>query len=1049
MTEENKQRADDRDSANTTDDGDRLTTTACSVGDDVSTVDQRVTRSQPQPPIPADECILAFPSPHLSSSTAYSPYIEDFYPLPIEQATPDEQTTLGLEDNGHRCNNYPFLQSNKPVAEDETSDTSSLSSIDEALLEELLPLPECGEEVDSALGGDKDWSGSEYEDEHGGMSIEPNNQPQDQNRSELQDCTAATWIEGHMLEEPVCESCLAGKCFVGAEALSIVEMTYYFRRSGLPNALAVTPSSISIEGLWRKVLTGGDSPPSVEVRKSHAVDADLSMRFDIDAFIAEAASFEAVRGFRFSYHPKPIQNLHKPIHIWFHGRRLHQCRHIRFGEALHGQSFWIYVAFPRMPWTRETYLTHEQHALWIDEIVLPSLRQMLPSTSMQHFPPSWAHGASKMRAKHNEHRTRDVGGTSPIHYPVPEQYMPGLWQRMLQTLRKSSLAEFRGMFIVIQVYGTKLVWHDDNFSRLRDDFKRSLDTVINVDHLVLDNTFVDVGKETVSSYYSRVHWWKKCCLQQWAASMRDGNHVRTRSFPVAGLRDVGAMTLAPSKRHYMNSQGLVYAQRYGSYKEAFDAQKVFPFTNKNIESLLIPANLLQLWSRAGGTLGRSKHIDDLVLGAGQKSYVNSKSRLNLSLDTCTDEKFGSREEYRVSWALFHKLDLDSKRCRHTEPRPYLSIPTADAFAFIRWELNRWLGAFDYIRQAFPQPTPETGAMGTMLARIIKASCNDGQYGLLQDLYGDTWTTKTGVQWRGLDLKNIVQKRGMFWLQFSMFDWKTLQFKSEIQSEFRFFIPDSKNTYKERRSEVNNITNLYNGINNIVKFLGRGRRREHQLERIRRICFLALTMQVLQFDVKNQPMQPPKDLESYNNGICYSWLEQYNSSEFYVPKAWRVCATWKQFPTWAELIQQLFDWDDHDRYKVPFQRDRWDSMQFRVITRHACMKIRESFGAQVASEWKEGLGTHAARFFWMIPKCTGNRFASMTKRTHTINGMKRRTNHMAWYSGVHSQLDDTVHSECPTNWDWKNQKLWNWEDGGIMKNQPIKLFTDLVVFDFVE
>jgi hypothetical protein len=65
-----------------------------------------------------------------------------------------------------------------------------------------------------------------------------------------------------------------------------------------------------------------------------------------------------------------------------------------------------------MPCTRETYLTKEQHALWIDRVVLPSLREVMPSTSFQHLPPTWAHGVAKMRAKHNEHRTRDVGGSA-------------------------------------------------------------------------------------------------------------------------------------------------------------------------------------------------------------------------------------------------------------------------------------------------------------------------------------------------------------------------------------------------------------------------------------------------------------------------------------------------------------------------------------------------------------------------------------------------------------------------------------------------------------
>src|SRR5437016_11098412 len=426
-------------------------------------------------------------------------------------------------------------------------------------------------------------------------------------------------------------------------------MTRFFQDTGLPDSVAdirLTPSLSPNESdtlLRKTVLTGGENRPYMNIRRSHRIDPDLTSAFDIDAFVGEAASFEAVRGFRFSFYPRPNQNLTKPIHIRFHGRRLDQCRHIRFGEALHAQSFWIYIAFPRIPWKRETYLTEEQHARWIDDVVLPSLGESLPATSMQYFPPTWAHGASKMRTKHNEHRTRDVGGVEPIHYPIKEQYMPGLWERMLEKLSNPRLEEFRGMFIIIQIYGTKLIWNDVSFSDLRRDFEMQLDTIIDIKHMNLSKTFVDVGKETISTNSSRIHWWKRCCLRQWVASMKPENHVMVRSYPVSGLRDATSMNIEPSQRHSMNTQGLAYAQRYSSYKEPFDARKVYPFTNKNIESLTIPVNLLQLWAKAGGGAGRSNHIEDLVVIAGEKSYLNSKKRLKLSFEDCRDEKFDTRE----------------------------------------------------------------------------------------------------------------------------------------------------------------------------------------------------------------------------------------------------------------------------------------------------------------------------------------------------------------------------------------------------------------------
>ena len=67
----------------------------------------------------------------------------------------------------------------------------------------------------------------------------------------------------------------------------------------------------------------------------------------------------------------------------------------------------------------------------------------------------------------------------------------------------------------------------------------------------------------------------------------------------------------------------------------------------------------------------------------------------------------------------------------------------EALTFLRWEINRWLGTLDYIRGTNPQLSPETGAMGTMLARAIKASCNDETYASSRDLYDNSWTSKKG------------------------------------------------------------------------------------------------------------------------------------------------------------------------------------------------------------------------------------------------------------------------------------------------------------------
>ena len=161
------------------------------------------------------------------------------------------------------------------------------------------------------------------------------------------------------------------------------------------------------------------------------------------------------------------------------------------------------------------------------------------------------------------------------------------------------------------------------------------------------------------------------------------------------------------------------------------------------------------------------------------------------------------------------LDLDTCKCRQAEPRPYFSIPTQEALAFLQQELNRWLRALDYLVEEHKQLTLATGAIGTMLARIVNASCSDGQYGLPYDLYKARWKSKKENPWLGLVFETAVEERGMFQLRESTFDQNPLQFKESIQNQIRFYILDSQRTYKERRSAVNNATKLYNRINNII------------------------------------------------------------------------------------------------------------------------------------------------------------------------------------------------------------------------------------------
>ncbi|KAH7112065.1 hypothetical protein EDB81DRAFT_829100 [Dactylonectria macrodidyma] len=973
-------------------------------------------------------------SPSSSSLPSFSPHLGSTPPRTI--AVPDSQGKSGANISA---------QSMRGDGDSKASDSgrsSPLSSLQENWLQE----PSLFVAVDEdEAGGTSDYSGSDRStDEEDAPYREYGKRLRVKTVNNSKYSTAAAWVQAHMLDEPVCNTCLDEAGQVGRDdGLSLQEMATYIRDLGVPDALASSKPTTEGDQPWEEALSGGAAPPVLNMAKSHQPDGEVTAQYDVDAVLAEVSSLQAFRGFRFSYYPRSQRNLQKPIHVQFHGKQLHRCRHIRFGEALFAHDIHIYIAFPRMPLINETFLTEEQHALWIDGVVLPSIRDILPPTSMQHFPATWAIGASLMRAKHNEHRTLDIGGTNPIHYAVSEASVSGLWEAMLSRLSDLRFSIFRGMFIVFEIYGTKTMWTGTSFSNLRDNVLSALDKSIDRRYLIPEKTYFDVGKETISRA-TRVHWWKTCCLQHWLDSADPQARFSRRTHPMSGTRDAASMNIRPPQQHFLHPH-VVYAQRYNSYKELSDARKTFPFTNHNIESMLIPHNLLQLWSKAGGAHWRTAHVDEQVAQAGKRSYSSSKQRLNLTFRDSQTASLGTREEYRVQLEVFEILDLDSQPFRHAEPRPYFSIPTPEALYFLRWDLNRWLGALDYLLISQTHLTPASGAMGTMLARVIKAISIDSASGHSNDLYRDSYFTKQGVQWLGLGIYETTKETGMVWLKRSMFDWEQLRFHESVESQIRFFIPDSQRTYKQRQRQVSAITKLYHGISNIAKSLKRDGSAgdDHKLNRIRRICFLALTMEMLKYGKSHQSSPPPKDLESYNYGICKAWLVQYYSGEPYIPRDWRICHTWQERPTWAQLIQQLFDWDDQHLYKVPFTRQRWDNLQYRLVTRHAFQELSQALGLDVANDWRKSLGIYGCQFFWMLPKCSGTRFTNPVK----IRGEGSRINSMSWYSAGHVELVKYRKTQALHEWNWADQDLWDWQGGLVEEHMPNPLFDDVEEFNF--
>jgi hypothetical protein len=75
---------------------------------------------------------------------------------------------------------------------------------------------------------------------------------------------------------------------------------------------------------------------------------------------------------------------------------------------------------------------------------------------------------------------------------------------MLARLSDPCLVIFRGMFIILQTYRTKLVWNDFCFMAFCANIFADLDKSVNRKYFVYKKTYFDIKKESISKV-RRIH----------------------------------------------------------------------------------------------------------------------------------------------------------------------------------------------------------------------------------------------------------------------------------------------------------------------------------------------------------------------------------------------------------------------------------------------------------------------------------------------------------------------------------------------------------------
>ncbi|KAH7108649.1 hypothetical protein EDB81DRAFT_895543 [Dactylonectria macrodidyma] len=168
-------------------------------------------------------------SPSSSSLPSFSPHLGSTPPRTI--AVPDSQGKSGANISA---------QSMRGDGDSRASDSgrsSPLSSLQEHWLQE----PSLFVAVDEdEAGGTSDYSGSDRStDEEDAPYREYGKRLRVKTVNNSKYSTAAAWVQAHMLDEPVCNTCLDEAGQVGRDdGLSLQEMATYIRDLGVPDALA-------------------------------------------------------------------------------------------------------------------------------------------------------------------------------------------------------------------------------------------------------------------------------------------------------------------------------------------------------------------------------------------------------------------------------------------------------------------------------------------------------------------------------------------------------------------------------------------------------------------------------------------------------------------------------------------------------------------------------------------------------------------------------------------------------------------------------------------
>lgn len=820
---------------------------------------------------------------------------------------------------------------------------------------------------------------------------------------------------------------------------------------------ALCTGTISSEESAPDTCSESDIPVCLSLALSSAANDDLrSMQvntvYDIDSVVCVSSSLSvAKRGLRFISYPIQPNNIKSDLHIKLdvtvsegvtQSLKIHKIPHFQLGFTEGFFNLSLLVFFPRLYRKNQqsTFPREDIIREFMDIILLPSIRRVVPNNVSQHYPFNFEHGKAKAKADSLETQSKVdyKARTQLLQYFIAPQYLEQIWETCQLLTDELECHHFRDMKLLINGKNLKLKTKSTGALLCFEEFRSLWDMNLDVQFLNPRLSWIDYGKECLSSKDGDTYLWRTCCLQSIAIQQRKASGMKKGGFKVShyfwGLTaDAGNMTIEPTNsKNPMRRAGLMYSQYYSSTKEILDAGKTYPFDNDALEYLAVDTKISDMQKSAGAAIPFQRPVL-------QRAYITSRDRCLQSLG-CTRGTiianritYGVREEHRVTFELLYEWIVPELQRTLLEPEqplsdqnlhsammpPYFVIPTQTTRKFMLFNILRFAYPFEWVLSMYkPDDIPyDTTLFLFAMLKMLRACAGADLLVDKSAIWRRMVSKEDGSRHFGLGLRDSLNRYGFGWIATDRIDWNKFQFLPEVAPTL-FNDRQLVSMYKKRVNLVGSLTQTIREVEESLSLLqhiqngqlrsaavNQRQTKSHAYHLIfdwyNHELIYAFRRDIWCNFADTQMCCDPEEWKSCRSGsvaLTVSNLKRYTHPENY---PWRFAKHSNRYPLNA-IAKLRYIWDFNDG-----EVRRWDRKGWRTLFQSCHNNITSVLGPESAKCWKDRFFATFLRYNWTFPHPPANSFNQTTDGSYL------------WHSAVHESVkgrlnmiqDDEMHDVC--------------------------------------